>query len=35
MTEEGSRREQAPVEQTRLFWQGILILTCNYLTKDS
>lgn len=28
-------REQAPVEQTLLSWQGILILACKYLTKDS
>lgn len=35
MMEEGRHREQAPVEQTLLYWQRILILACKYLTKDS
>lgn len=28
-------REQAPVEQTRLSWQRLLILACKNFTKDS
>lgn len=35
MTEKGRHREQAPVEQTLLYWQRILILARKYLTKDS